>query len=220
MGTMTPHLTPAPASAGVPDPAERNRLFARYVEPFLPRLRAYVQWRSPRPDQSDDHYQEVVLHILEHIHRYDPAAGLPLPWLYSVASHCLDNLLPRGARRDAQWWADHPSFYVDDPDELSDALTAPAATAASDCALQPHSCGCSPLSSPLSAPRLTPHPDDYSPALYRALVALPILQQRALMLSSEGWSPADIAAELRTTPGAARALLCRARARMQRCLGR
>lgn len=66
---------------------------------------------------------------------------------------------------------------------------------------------------PTAAVPLTVDPDDY-PRTYPALCRLTALQRRALLLTAEGWSIADLAAELRITPVAARALLCRARRAM------
>lgn len=61
------------------------------------------------------------------------------------------------------------------------------------------------------APSLTIDRDDY-PNTYDALMVLPALQRRALLLNVEGWSCGEIADELRLTKENVRKLLSRARA--------
>lgn len=61
-------------------------------------------------------------------------------------------------------------------------------------------------------------PDDY-PRTYSALMALTAGQRRALLLTAEGWSPADIARDFNLTVSAVYSLLLRARNNMKLGLG-
>lgn len=187
----------------MPSAEERNRLFYKYVWPWRDYVRNLVAQRSRHPSEVDDNVQDVLASLLDGIACYDPAQGEVRPWLARVVCNRMANITDRQQRR-APYWADHPSLYL--PDTLAD--DADGALTLSDDAVPQG------MATPPAPRTLLPEAEDYSPATYRALQSLSVLHRRALLLTAEGWTPSDLAAELRMTPAAARTMLCRARAAM------
>lgn len=223
----------------VPSVEERNRLFHTYVEPRIDSVRRLVASLTYAGEDADDNFQDVLLALLGAIAFYDPAKAAFSCWLNRVVRNAVADIHRRGQRSvpttsldalldgadEADATADSdggsaaivpPALVVEPvaltlPDEAFPALAAASAArpsaAPADRALfvEPQ------VQGRPTAPPLTIDRADY-PNTYDALMALPALQRRALLLNIEGWSIGEVAEELRLTPQNVRQMLCRARA--------
>lgn len=200
--------------------AERDALFSLYITPRLAAIRRVVDYHTLPSEDADDNYQDALLALLQGIHTYDPERSLAT-WITTVVRNTLAL-----ARRNRMLREPVTTISLDALIEASHAAEA-AASEAEDGAEEDHAAGVTtPSAAPAiaaptiaapTAPPLTVDPDDY-PTTYVALSRLSPLQRRALLLTAEGWTTADLAAELRITEGAARTLLCRARSAMSKYL--
>lgn len=189
-------------SSGSVSPAERNALFAQYVTPRLTAIRRQVEIMSGSGEDPDDNLQEVLIHLLEHIHLYDPERAAITTWLSRVVAHKMTHIHAYHNVRNP-FWADSPVF-ADETADFRDGDDTPAAT--------PPALIVSP-----EYPSLIPLADDY-PTCYPALMSLSALQRRILLLTAEGWSVREIADELRLTPAVVSGFLYRARTTFRKYL--
>lgn len=183
-------------------PAERNVLFAQYVTPRLTAIRRQVELMSGRGEDPDDNCQEVLIHLLEHIHLYDPERAAITTWLSRVVANKMSHLHAYHSVR-APYWTDTPVFSGETAD-FGDGDDTPAAT--------PTALVVSP-----EYPSLVPLADDY-PTCYPILKTLPPLQLRVILLTAEGWTVREIADELRLSPAVVSGFLYRARTTFRRQL--
>lgn len=201
--------------------AERDALFSLYITPRLAAIRRLVDYHTLPAEDADDNFQDALIALLQGIHTYDPERSLDT-WITTVVRNTLAL-----ARRNRMLREPEPTVSLDAHLEASHAAEA-AASEAEDGAEEDHAAGVTtPSAAPAiaapaapttpAAPPLVVSPDDY-PTTYVALSRLSPLQRRALLLTAEGWTTADLAAELRITEGAARTLLCRARSAMSKNL--
>lgn len=181
------------------DAAKRHALFSQLVEPRIPAIRHLVAGLTLPGEDVDDNLQEVLITLFQFIGRYDPAQPFT-PWLDTVVRRRMKSV----HRHHTACGAGDIDFT--DDDEVLDARPAeksPDLPFAFDDDWRPD----------LPVPPLTVARNDY-PRTYDALQRLPVLQRRALLLASEGWTPPDIARELRISPANARQILHRARTTM------
>lgn len=186
----------------VPSAAERQRLFDQYIAPNLAKIRRYVTYMTFPGEDADDNLQEVLVSLFRYIHLYNPSRASLAAWTCTVTRSVLYHLrLPRIKGRVL------PTVSLDALLE-SDAAAAAASGVSVDAEV-----GVSCDVPPLSVTR------EMYPDTYEALQGLTALQRRALLLVSEGWSTAEVAAELRLpTTAAVRQMLTRARAKMRAAL--
>lgn len=176
-------------------PEERNRLFMQYVAPHLDSVRRFVNYLTIPGEDADDNFQEVLITLLYAIEHYDPArAGLSC-WLDRVVRNAVITIHRRNGRRDA----------ITTTDELLDITEAEVAAGDDGGGAAVGA------KSRLPMPPLAVDVEDY-PTTHRALMALPALQRRVLLLSVEGWKAADIAEEFDLQPATVRKMLSRAKA--------
>lgn len=188
----------------VPSAEERNRLFHTYVEPNINGVRRLVASLTYVGEDADDNLQDVLIMLLNAIPFYDPAKAGITSWLDRVVRNAMIDIHRRGRRQVAAVSLDVLLDGLDGPDNSSPDAEAPDPCNTSSALVAP----------PDSAPSLPPlviEREDY-PLSYDALMALPALQRRALLLSTEGWSCADVAAELRLSEANVRKMLSRAKA--------
>lgn len=192
-------------------PAEvRRRMFDVYVVPHLPLVRRIVTSMTVRGETVDDNLQDVLVHLFQHIDRFDASAGRWALWLETVVRNKMQSI-HRHTMVEDPYWADDDALLSDVSGEGDEdrsrvvphcLVVEPRYGDGADCEVGERT--------RLPAPPLTLCREDY-PSSYDALMALPPLQRRVLLFAAEGWSPADIAEELRMTPGAVSSALWRGR---------
>lgn len=185
----------------VPSAEERTRLFQAHIVPVMPFIRMLVNSSLFPGDDFDDCLQEVLVHLFSIIHRASPSRFDFLGWVATVVRHKMATLHRHKTFSDA-FFADAPVFSADAEHQeslLPDDLVLSGSSVV-------------PPAAPLTIER-----DDY-PTSYDALMSLSALQRRALLLSAEGWTSADIAREFRISNNSASVLLYRARTAMARAL--
>lgn len=195
----------------VPSAEERNRLFMFYVAPRMSSVRRLVAGLTFEGEDVDDNFQDVLRVVLGSIHLYNPAVAGFTRWLDRVVRNAMIDIHRRNQRSVPTHSLDS-LLDADDDGEDAAAAAVPAALVQAPARLVladadfPALAAARPV-----APSLTIDRDDY-PNTYDALMVLPALQRRALLLNVEGWSCGEIADELRLTKENVRKLLSRARA--------
>lgn len=212
----------------VSSPEERNRLFSTYVEPHIESIRRLVASLTYDGEDADDNLQDVLLVLLNAIVLYNPAKAGFTRWLDRVVRNAMADIHRRTQRDEPMTSLDVllESSDADDAADTADTLkyTTPPALVASAgqpsvaalCVVAPAEAAAR-SAAPAVAPPLVIDRDDY-PSTYDALMSLPALQRRALLLRAEGWSCSEVADELRLTEVSVRKMLSRARAVMARRL--
>lgn len=209
-----------------PSISERNRLFDFYVVPRLDVLQRMVRYFTLSGEDYDDNYQEVLLHLLLHIGNYDPSRATFHSWMNLVVRNFMATL-HRNRRHSNRAFAEAPTPQASGAnatDDAADDSTSPALFGTLDMACNVADDTpawreiderCHPSSvTGLPLPPLTVASADY-PTTYAALMRLPALQRRALLLAAEGWSVGEIAAEFSISYASASGILNRARATMR-----
>lgn len=191
-------------NGAAPDADARRRMFDFYVEPRIADVRRSVEVLSAAGEDVDDNFQEVLIHLFQAIAFYDPASSNFLTWMDRVVTNKMNDIHRHELSLHKFWAASYDENDDDDGDD-DDAPSFGVAPTVEPCYVAP------------DVPSLTPHPDDY-PRTFAGLKRLPALQRRVLLLTSEGWTPADIATELRLTPASVYNLLLRARQTMAKSL--
>lgn len=177
---------------------ERNGLYDKVVAPHYNAIRRMVKGQTFAGEDGEDILQDVLITLLLHV---ATIAALPpaqqLPWILRTVRNRLNDA-HRHARlvNDTMRYDNDARSYDDD--------------GSGHCAPQFSAGNLATDSGHCSTPALTIDRDDY-PTTYDALMRLSPLQRRALLLASEGWSPADIMAELRLPATTVYAMLSRAR---------
>lgn len=195
----------------VPSAEERNRRFMFYVAPRMSSVRRLVAGLTFEGEDVDDNFQDVLCVVLGSIRLYNPAVAGFTRWLDRVVRNAMIDIHRRNQRSVPTHSLDS-LLDADDDGEDAAVPTVPAALVQAPARLVladadfPALAAARPL-----APSLTIDRDDY-PNTYDALMVLPALQRRALLLNVEGWSCGEIADELRLTKENVRKLLSRARA--------
>lgn len=186
-----------------PDAEKRRNMFDTLVAPRIPSIRRLVKGLTLPREDVDDNLQDVLIRLFQVIDRYDPASPFT-PWLDAVVRRYMLNVHQHHATPTAMLLD-----YTDDDASLdsSPAQSDPALPFAFADDWRPD----------LPVPPLTVSRDDY-PRTYDALQRLSPLQRRALLLVSEGWSPAEVARELRLSPANVRQIIHRARTTMAAAL--
>lgn len=195
----------------MPSAEERNRRFMFYVAPRMSSARRLVAGLTFEGEDVDDNFQDVLRVVLGSIHLYNPAVAGFTRWLDRVVRNAMIDIHRRNQRSVPTHSLDSLLDADDDGEDAAVAavpaalVQAPARLVLADADF-PALAAARPL-----APSLTIDRDDY-PNTYDALMVLPALQRRALLLNIEGWSCGEIADELRLTKENVRKLLSRARA--------
>lgn len=188
----------------VPSAEERQRMFNQLITPNINKIRRYVAHMTFPGEDADDNLQEVLIALFRNVHLYDPSRATLAAWSCVVTRSVLSRLrLPRRMGRCV-------------PTESLDVLMDEAL----DCEC-PTPRGMEVLTALSQAPQaLPPAPPltvsrEVYPETYDALMRLTAVQRRVLLLVAEGWTPTEVAAELRMSPAAVRQQLHRARSAMQ-----
>lgn len=189
----------------VPSAEERQRLFDQLITPNIAKIRRYVDHLAFPSESPDDILQEVLVALFRNVHLYDPQRASLAAWSCVVVRSVLSRLrLPQRSGR---------VVHTESLDALiDDALTADHPTPRARQAMEALAV---PARGLPPAPPLTITREMY-PATYDALMLLPAVQRRILLLAAEGWTSSEMAAELRMSPAAVRQQLCRAREAMKR----
>lgn len=187
---------------------ERNRLFDTFARPNLDFIARLVRSRTFPSEDPDDNLQEALIHILLHIHLFCPDTATFRQWVSTV----VDNKLKMIHRHEASL---HRFFAPAAEEEPQQSASAPVPGASASGSTQA-------AAAPSALPPLPAldcaapiDPEDY-PSTFSALMRLPASQRNVLLLTAEGWAPADIAADYGLTPSAVSALLFRARSTMKK----
>lgn len=187
---------------------ERNRLFDTFARPNLDFIARLVRSRTFPSEDPDDNLQEALVHILLHIHLFCPDTATFRQWVSTV----VDNKLKMIHRHEASL---HRFFAPAAEEEPQQSAPAPVPGASASGSTQA-------AAAPSALPPLPAldcaapiDPEDY-PSTFSALMRLPASQRNVLLLTAEGWTPADIAADYGLTPSAVSALLFRARSTMKK----
>ena len=75
--------------------------FLALYDLYFPRVRNYVYYRVPDPQDADDMTAAVFEQALSHLRRFDPARGPFGAWLFGIARNLLNQHLRRRSRRSA-----------------------------------------------------------------------------------------------------------------------
>lgn len=207
---------------------ERNRLYARCVAPHYRTIMTAVHRQTFAGEDADDNLQEVLITLLQNV---ASIAALPpaqqLPWMLCIVRNKMTDI-HRHARSLASIYGDGEGDPLphdpdhdggDDGDDDGSGMRcyddeggshrSPQVTAGLHAAAG-LSVPATEASSGCSTPPLTIDREDY-PRTYDALMSLPALQRRAILLAAEGWKPTDIMAELQLPATTVYPLLSRAR---------
>lgn len=177
-------------------PEERNRLFMQYVAPRLDSVRRFVNSLTLPGEDADDNFQEVLIVLLGAVEHYDPARAGFSCWLDRVVRNAVVSLHRRHNRHGV-------TTSTDELYDVDEAAAVGGGDGDGETAVS--------AKSRLPMPPLTVDVEDY-PTTHHALMALPALQRRVLLLSVEGWKSTDIAEEFGLQPATVRKMLSRAKA--------
>lgn len=201
---------------------ERNRLFDTFARPNLDFIARLVRSRTFPSEDPDDNLQEALIHILLHIHLFCPDTATFRQWVSTV----VDNKLKMIHRHEASLHRFFAPAPEEEPQQSTSAPVPGALTPVPGAPAPVPGAFASGSTQAAAAPSALPplpaldcaapiDPEDY-PSTFSALMRLPASQRNVLLLTAEGWTPADIAADYGLTPSAVSALLFRARSTMKK----